>query len=104
MEMRDGVGRMATPTARRPVSFDELLVRSPGAVETLRLIVRDPAGARVTDLEKKVGDPALVVRTLHRLQSAGLINIQAERVSHDLVVFVPAFSLHRIQGLLEKLS
>ena len=95
---------MGSSSLRRPPSFDDLFLRSPATVETLRLIVHQPAGAKVSDLEKKVGDASTVVRTLHRLQSAGLISIQLERISHDLVVCVPAISLDRIQGLLSKLS
>ena len=95
---------MGSSSLRKPASFDDLFLRSPATVETLRLIVHQPAGAKVSDLERKVGDPSTVMRTLNRLQSAGLINIQLERMSHDLVVCIPAVGLERIQGLLSKLA
>lgn len=95
---------MGSSSLRKPPSFDELFLRSPATVETLRLIIHQPAGAKVSDIERKVGDASTVMRTLHRLQSAGLINIQLERMSHDLVVLIPPISMDRIQGLLSKLS
>lgn len=95
---------MGSSSLRKPPSFDDLFLRSPATVETLRLIIHQPAGAKVSDLEGKVGDASTVMRTLHRLQSAGLINIQLERLSHDLVVLIPPISMDRIQGLLSKLS
>ena len=80
------------------------LGQSPAARETLRILIDRPAGSPITELERKGGDPKQVVRTLHELQTAGLLKLHVEQTTHELVAKVPEHEVERVRGLLGKLS
>lgn len=102
--MGGGGGKLAARPGRIAASFEEWLGRTPATIQTLRALVQAPTGSHITDLERRVGDPMAVIRTLHHLQNAGLVQIQLERESMDLVVKVAGDSLVKIEGLLHRLS
>lgn len=88
----------------RPPGLEGWISQTPAALETLRILVDRPAGSRIAELERSGGDPMQVVRTLHHLQSAGLVNIHVERATHELVARVPEHSVERLKVLLHRLS
>ncbi len=63
-----------------------LMTASSVAKETIRELADAPDGRRVVDLEERIGEPVEVVRTLNRLQQAGLVRIQVEPGSLELTV------------------
>jgi hypothetical protein len=73
-------------------------------VETLRSLLAAPGASPVAALERRVGDPAVVVRTLHHLQNAGLVKIEIERATMDLVVRVDAPRRNTLEALLRRIS
>ena len=73
-------------------------------METLRALLNQPSGSRVADLERQMGDPKQVVRTLNELQNAGLVRIHIEHASHELVARVSDKRLEELRMLLEKLG
>lgn len=58
-------------------------------MQTVRALLNAPAGSRIVDLERSMGDSNQVVRTLNELQNAGLVRIQVEHKTHELVARVP---------------
>ena len=74
------------------------------ALATLRALVSAPAGSRVADLERRGGDPSQVVRTLNELQQAGLVKIQVEQKTHELVARVPEKSIDALRMLLNRVG
>jgi hypothetical protein len=58
----------------------------------------------VADLERRTGDPHQVVRTLNELQHAGLVKIQVEHTTHELVARVPENSRDALRLLLHRVG
>jgi hypothetical protein len=85
-------------------SFDKWLVPSPATVETLRALLNSPEGNHVSDLERRVGDAGVVVRTLHHLQNAGIVKIQIEQTGNDLVVRVDGERKTALEAMLRRIS
>jgi hypothetical protein len=80
---------MSASRITKPAGIEAWIDTRPAAVETLRALVSAPAGSRVSDLERRMGDPHQVVRTLNALQNAGLVRIHVEQSTHELVAKVP---------------
>jgi hypothetical protein len=74
------------------------------AKETIRELAEAPDGRRVLDLEKRLGEPVEVVRTLNRLQQAGLVHIQLEPGSLELTVRPAPGRSEALRGLLRKVQ
>src|SRR5690349_10399147 len=73
-----GLGMVAGRPVARPPGIEGWIGGRPAAVETLRVLVSEPKGRRVADLERMTGDARQVVRTLNELQHAGLVKIHVE--------------------------
>lgn len=74
------------------------------ARETVRELAAAPLGRRVIDLENQLGQPLEVVRTLNRLQQEGLVEIQVDPRSLELIVRATAAGAGPLRDLLRRLS
>ena len=63
-----------------------------------------PSGKRVADLERRAVDSGQVVRTLNELQNAGMIRIQVEHKTHELVAQVPDNRIDALRLLLTRVG
>jgi len=88
----------------RPPNLEGWIRETPAAVETLRILLEKPAGNPVVEMERRAGDPSQVVRTLNQLQHAGLVKINVEALTHELVVRVPEPRVEDLKVLLKKLK
>lgn len=95
---------MGAGAISKPPNLEGWLATSTAALETMRLLLERPTGSHVSELENKAGDPSQVVRTLNQLQNAGLVTIQVERETHELVARVPDQSRERLRGIVRRLS
>lgn len=77
---------------------------SPVARETVRALATAPAGRRVVELERLLGEPVEVVRTLNRMQQEGLVRIQVDPGSLELTVRPTEGSQQRLRDLLKDMS
>ena len=84
----------------RPPGIEGWIGGRPAAVETLRVLLNEPHGSRVAELERRTGNSVDVVRTLNELQNAGLVKIHVERATHELVASVPEKNLDELKRLL----
>jgi hypothetical protein len=74
------------------------------ARETVRAVASAPSGNRVVDLERRLGEPVEVVRTLNRLQQVGLVRIQVDPGSMELTVRPAEGADAPLKELLRRLS
>lgn len=88
----------------RPPGIEGWIGGRPAALETLRVLVSEPKGRRVADLERMTGDAMQVVRTLNELQNAGLVKIHVEQATHELIAKVPESNLEELRRLLGRVS
>ena len=95
---------VAGRAAVRPPGLEGWIGGRPAAVETLRVLVSEPRGRRVVDLERLMGDSMQVVRTLNELQNAGLVKIHVEQATHELIAKVPESNLEELKRLLGRVS
>jgi predicted transcriptional regulator len=84
----------------RPPGIEGWIGGRPAALETLRSLLNAPQGSRVAELERRTGDAVQVVRTLNELQNAGLVTIDVERTTHELVARVPEKNVPELKRLL----
>lgn len=88
----------------RPPNLEGWIRETPAAVETLRILLERPAGNPVIEMERRAGDPSQVVRTLNQLQHAGLVKINVEALTHELVARVPERKVDDLKVLLDSLK
>jgi hypothetical protein len=74
------------------------------ARETVRELAGAPSGRRVVDLERRLGQPTEVVRTLNRLQQEGLVEIHVDPTSMELTVRPTAAGAGPLKDLDRRLS
>lgn len=95
---------VAVVTSQRPNAVEAWLTGSAVALETLRSVASQPTGRSVNEIEKRLGDAVGVVRTLNRMQQLGLIEIQVDRKTSELIVRVSKDNEVRLKELLARLS
>jgi len=94
---------MVGKAVARPPNLEGWIRETPAALETLRILLERPGGNRVNELERRGGNPHEVVRTLNQLQNAGLVKINVEALTHELVARVPERKVDDLKILLDKL-
>ena len=95
---------MPVITSRRPNAVEGWLTGSAVALETLRSVASQPAGRSINELERRLGDAVGVVRTLNRMQHLGLIEINVDRTTTELIVRVSKDNEVRLKELIDRLS
>ena len=95
---------MAASFTARPMGSDPWAGASGVARETIRELAGSPGGRRVVDLEKRLGQPVEVVRTLNRLQQAGLVSIQIEPGTMELMALASKGQADALRELLKRIS
>jgi 2-methylisocitrate lyase-like PEP mutase family enzyme len=101
---RGGSELVSSRPVARPPGLEGWIGGRPAALETLRVLVAQPLGSRVADLERRTGDAMQVVRTLNELQNAGLVKIHVEQATHELIAKVEESNLDELKRLLGRVS